>query len=123
MHDVLISGIGIAGPALAHWLIRHGYVPTLVERAPRPRTEGYVIDFWGVGYDIAQKMGLLPDILAAGYRVQEVRIVNDRGARIERFSRRRAARAYQRPLSQPAARPAERHPSPVDRRPRRNALR
>jgi 2-polyprenyl-6-methoxyphenol hydroxylase-like FAD-dependent oxidoreductase len=85
MRDVLISGIGIAGPALAHWLSRYGYAPTLVERAARPRTEGYVIDFWGVGYDIAEQMGLLPDILAAGYRVEEVRLVNAVGARVGGF--------------------------------------
>lgn len=51
--SVLISGIGIAGPALAYWLRRHGYRPTLIEHAPLPRTGGYVIDFWGLGYEIA----------------------------------------------------------------------
>jgi hypothetical protein len=33
-------------------------VPTLVESAPALRTGGYVIDFWGLGYDIAERMGL-----------------------------------------------------------------
>jgi 2-polyprenyl-6-methoxyphenol hydroxylase-like FAD-dependent oxidoreductase len=28
---VLISGVGIAGPTLAYWLLRHGFEPTLVE--------------------------------------------------------------------------------------------
>ena len=79
--SVLISGIGIAGPALAFWLARHGLVPTLVERAPALRRGGYVIDFWGAGYDIAEQMGVLPDILRAGYRVQEVRIVDGHGRR------------------------------------------
>ena len=36
----LISGIGIAGPALAFWMLRAGFVPTLIERAPRLRTGG-----------------------------------------------------------------------------------
>jgi 2-polyprenyl-6-methoxyphenol hydroxylase-like FAD-dependent oxidoreductase len=63
----LISGVGIAGPALAFWMLRGGLVPTLVERAPRLRTGGYIVDFWGVGYDIAGRMGILPDILRAGY--------------------------------------------------------
>ena len=31
---VLVSGAGIAGPALAFWLHRHGFVPTVVEVAP-----------------------------------------------------------------------------------------
>jgi len=82
---VLISGAGIAGPALAYWLERSGQIPTLVERAPRLRAGGYVIDFWGLGYDIAEKMGLLPDILASGYRVREVRMVNERGRRTGGF--------------------------------------
>ncbi len=56
---VLISGIGIGGPTLAFWLKAAGFAPTLVERAPGLRTGGYVIDFWGLGYDIAERMGLL----------------------------------------------------------------
>jgi len=55
--SVLISGAGIAGPTLAYWLACYGFKPTLVERAPHIRTGGYVIDFWGLGYDIAEKMG------------------------------------------------------------------
>jgi hypothetical protein len=29
----------------------------LIEEAPALRCGGYVIDFWGVGYDVAEKMG------------------------------------------------------------------
>ena len=79
--SVLISGVGVAGPSLAYWLDRHGLVPTLVERAPALRQGGYIIDFWGAGYDIAEQMGVLPELLRAGYRVREVRIVDDRGHR------------------------------------------
>jgi 2-polyprenyl-6-methoxyphenol hydroxylase-like FAD-dependent oxidoreductase len=43
---VLISGAGIAGPTLAYWLLEWGWRPTLVERSPRLRGGGYVIDFW-----------------------------------------------------------------------------
>ncbi len=83
---VLISGAGIAGPALAYWLLQHGLQPTLVERAPRPRTGGYIIDFWGLGYDIVEKMGLLPAVLQAGYQLGEVRIVNARGRRVSHLN-------------------------------------
>lgn len=79
--SVLISGVGVAGPSLAFWLDRHGWVPTLVERAPALRRGGYVIDFWGAGYDIAEQMGVLPDLRRAGYQVREVRIVDGRGDR------------------------------------------
>ena len=85
MKAVLISGAGIAGPTLAYWLRAAGYEPTLVERAPALRRGGYVIDFWGLGYDIAERMGLLPAIESAGYRVREMRIVDDRGRRVAGF--------------------------------------
>jgi hypothetical protein len=84
--NVLISGAGVAGPTLAFWLRKYGFASTLVESAPALRTSGYVIDFWGLGYDIAEKMGLLPDIVRVGYRVQELRIVDDRGRRLSGFA-------------------------------------
>ena len=72
---VLISGAGIAGTTLAFWLKAAGFEPTVVEHAPVPRTGGDVIDFWGLGYDIAERMGLLGDINCIGYHVREVRIL------------------------------------------------
>ena len=83
---VLISGAGIAGPTLAYWLARYGFSPTLIERAPALRTGGYILDFWGAGFDVAERMQLIPQLLNAGYRVHEVRIVNDRGRRIAGFT-------------------------------------
>jgi 2-polyprenyl-6-methoxyphenol hydroxylase-like FAD-dependent oxidoreductase len=80
--SVLISGAGIAGPALAFWLKAAGFQPTLVEHAPALRTGGYVIDFWGLGYDVAQHMGLVSEIDCIGYHLREIRIVNARGERI-----------------------------------------
>jgi 2-polyprenyl-6-methoxyphenol hydroxylase-like FAD-dependent oxidoreductase len=60
--SILISGIGIAGPTLAHWLDENGFAATLIERAPHLRGSGYVIAFWGLGYDIAERMGILSDL-------------------------------------------------------------
>jgi 2-polyprenyl-6-methoxyphenol hydroxylase-like FAD-dependent oxidoreductase len=82
----VISGIGIAGPTLAYWLRRAGHEVLLVEQAAAMRTGGYVIDFWGVGYDVAEKMGLLPRIHELGYKVREVRFVDGRGRRTGGFS-------------------------------------
>lgn len=84
----LISGAGIAGPTLAYWLQRAGVVPTIVEHAPALRTGGYVIDFWGLGYDIAERMGLLEEIDRLGYHARELRIVDDAGERIAGFGTR-----------------------------------
>ena len=82
---VLVCGAGIAGPTVAYWLTRFGFAPTLLERAPALRSGGYVIDFWGLGYDIAEKMGLLPQLCSAGYYVKELRIVDAHGDRISGF--------------------------------------
>jgi len=82
---VLISGIGIAGPTLAYWLGRSGFEVTLVEAAPHLRTRGYVIDFWGTGYDVAERMGLVPALERAGYKVKELRLVNSEGKRVGGF--------------------------------------
>ena len=76
---IAISGAGVAGPALAHWLHRAGHEPTLIERAPQFRTGGYVIDFWGVGYHVAQLMGIEAAIRDAGYQVQSIRSVGPDG--------------------------------------------
>jgi 2-polyprenyl-6-methoxyphenol hydroxylase-like FAD-dependent oxidoreductase len=88
MRTVLISGAGIAGPTLAFWLKAAGFEPTLVERAPALRGGGYVIDFWGHGYDIAERMGLIAEINRSGYRAQEMRIVDNTGARVTGFGTR-----------------------------------
>ncbi|MFZ0372381.1 MAG: FAD-binding domain [Xanthobacteraceae bacterium] len=82
---VLISGIGISGPTLAFWLSAAGFTPTLIERAPALRSGGYVIDFWGLGYDIAERMGLLAEINRVGYHMRELRMVDARGRRVAGF--------------------------------------
>lgn len=59
MRDILISGAGIAGPALAFWLHRYGFRVTVVERAPEIRTGGYAVDVRGAALDVLDRMGLL----------------------------------------------------------------
>jgi 2-polyprenyl-6-methoxyphenol hydroxylase-like FAD-dependent oxidoreductase len=82
---VLISGAGIAGPTLAYWLGRYGFEPTIVEKAPRLRTGGHIIDFWGAGFDIAERMELLPEISRKGYTIQELRVVDSSGRKVAGF--------------------------------------
>lgn len=76
---IVINGVGVAGPALGYWLTRSGHEVLLVEEAPHLRTGGYIIDFWGLGYDIAAQMGLIGEIRALGYQVREVRFVDRNG--------------------------------------------
>ena len=83
---VLVSGAGVAGSCFAWWLDRYGYAVTLVEQAPEPRSGGYVIDFWGLGYDVAEKMGVLDELRLHDLKVQEFRIVDRAGRRISGFN-------------------------------------
>jgi 2-polyprenyl-6-methoxyphenol hydroxylase-like FAD-dependent oxidoreductase len=76
---IAINGAGIAGPTLAYWLRESGHQVLLIEESPQLRSGGYAIDFWGVGYDIAEKMGLLPRIRELGFQVREMRYVNRHG--------------------------------------------
>jgi 2-polyprenyl-6-methoxyphenol hydroxylase-like FAD-dependent oxidoreductase len=80
MH-VLIVGGGIAGPTLAYWLLRGGHEVTLVERAPELRRGGYVVDFWGAGLEVAQRMGIVPDLRRRSHPLVEARAV-DQGGRL-----------------------------------------
>ncbi len=82
---IAINGAGIAGPTLAYWLRRSGHEVLLIEEAPQLRSGGYIIDFWGVGYDIAEKMGAVPRIRELGYQVEEVRFVDRNGRKTGGF--------------------------------------
>jgi 2-polyprenyl-6-methoxyphenol hydroxylase-like FAD-dependent oxidoreductase len=79
-----------------------------VEHSPQLRSGGYVIDFWGVGYDIAEKMGLIPRIRELGYQVREVRFVDEHGRKrggfaVDVFSRMTNGRFTSLPRSELAA--------------------
>ena len=76
---VAINGTGVAGPTLAYWLRRFGHEPFLFEKAPELRTGGYVIDFWGLGFEIADRMGLVPTLLDRGYKMKRLSIVDPLG--------------------------------------------
>jgi 2-polyprenyl-6-methoxyphenol hydroxylase-like FAD-dependent oxidoreductase len=79
---VLISGMGIAGTTLAYWLIQYGFEPTIIELYPARRTGGYMIDFMGTGYDVAERMGIVQTIKGTGYRINEINMVNKRGRKM-----------------------------------------
>jgi 2-polyprenyl-6-methoxyphenol hydroxylase-like FAD-dependent oxidoreductase len=79
---IAINGTGIAGPTLAYWLRRFGHDPVLFEKAPALRTGGYVIDFWGLGYDIAERMGVLPTLLRNCYEMERLSMVDGNGLEV-----------------------------------------
>jgi 2-polyprenyl-6-methoxyphenol hydroxylase-like FAD-dependent oxidoreductase len=57
----------------------------LVEHAPTLRSSGHVIDFWGLRYEIAERMGLASEINRIGYHMRELRIVDSCGERVTGF--------------------------------------
>src|SRR3954464_8035218 len=59
MSSVLISGAGIAGPALAFWLAKAGYQVTIVEVADDIRPGGQTVGLRGAGGDVVERMGLI----------------------------------------------------------------
>jgi 2-polyprenyl-6-methoxyphenol hydroxylase-like FAD-dependent oxidoreductase len=74
--SVLISGASIAGPALAYWLHRYGFRPTIVERAPTVRPGGYAVDFRGASIRVLERMGLLPEVQRMQTRIGAITIVD-----------------------------------------------
>src|ERR1700721_3534638 len=74
--SVLISGASIAGPALAYWLSRYGFQPTIAERAPTVRPGGYAVDFRGASIRVLERMGLLAEVQRRQTRIGAITIVN-----------------------------------------------
>jgi 2-polyprenyl-6-methoxyphenol hydroxylase-like FAD-dependent oxidoreductase len=83
---VLISGGGIAGSTLAYWLARHGFRPTVVERATGLRSSGNPVDVKGPALQVAARMGLLPQLRAADSGVRSLRFVTASGRTAGRLS-------------------------------------
>ncbi|MEW1639145.1 FAD-dependent monooxygenase [Streptomyces sp. NPDC093801] len=80
---VLISGASVAGPALAYWLHRHGFAPTVVERAPALRDGGYAVDFRGEAHlAVLRRMGILDALEAARTGTGSMSYVNSAGRRL-----------------------------------------
>lgn len=59
---VLISGAGVAGTSLAHWLADLGYRAVVVESASALRLGGQTVDLRGAGRDVVTRMGLLDEM-------------------------------------------------------------
>jgi 2-polyprenyl-6-methoxyphenol hydroxylase-like FAD-dependent oxidoreductase len=90
---VVICGAGIAGLAIAQRLATHHWEVHLVELAPAPRKQGYMIDFFGLGYDAAEAMGVLPRLKQLAYPVSEAAFIDTKGRRRAAINYARFARA------------------------------
>lgn len=76
---VLVSGGGIAGLTLGILLKERGYDPLVIEREPEIRTEGYMMDFFGTGWDVAERMGLVEALRAIRYPIDALEFVDANG--------------------------------------------
>jgi 2-polyprenyl-6-methoxyphenol hydroxylase-like FAD-dependent oxidoreductase len=83
---VLISGAGIAGPTLAYWLARGGFVPTVVEYAGAQRSSGSPVDVRGPAVAVAERMGVMPRLRQAGTQVRTLSFLSARGRRTGRIN-------------------------------------
>src|SRR5215210_5971847 len=86
MTEILISGASVAGPALAYWLRRYGFSPTVVERAPAPRDGGQAIDLRGVAREAAERMGIMADVRRAAIGTRGMSLVDGAGRRLASMS-------------------------------------
>lgn len=82
--SVLISGGSVAGPTLAYWLHRHGFQPTVVERAPGLRPGGQAIDIRGAALEVVDRMGVLEQARQAATQLAGMSFVDADGAEVMR---------------------------------------
>jgi 2-polyprenyl-6-methoxyphenol hydroxylase-like FAD-dependent oxidoreductase len=82
MRTVLISGASVAGLSLAYWLRRHGFQPTLVERAGAVRSGGQAVDIRGTAREVVTRMGILDTIRAHHTGTHGFAFLNGRGERV-----------------------------------------
>jgi 2-polyprenyl-6-methoxyphenol hydroxylase-like FAD-dependent oxidoreductase len=82
---VLISGAGIAGPALAILLNKNGFKTTIVERASSLRIAGQQIDVTGPGVELIRYMGVDEAIRARTVGDEGIHFVDGNDKRIASF--------------------------------------
>lgn len=84
---VFISGGGVAGLTVAYWLHQYGYQSVVLEQADNLRRDGYAIDFFGTGYDVASRMGLIKRLQPQQIPFEYIGYVNRTGKPLARFDR------------------------------------
>ncbi|GLZ79745.1 oxidoreductase [Actinorhabdospora filicis] len=79
---MLVSGGGIAGSTLAFWLARNGFTVTVVEKAAGTRSSGAPVDVRGEALDVAEGMGLVPELRELATRTDRMTVLNRSGRRV-----------------------------------------
>lgn len=76
---ILIVGAGIAGLSAALRLRQLGLPATVVEAAPRARSSGYMVDFFGEGVGAAHQLGLTASLQSVHDPVERLDFVDETG--------------------------------------------
>src|SRR5438874_13637362 len=92
--SILISGASIAGPALAYWLKRYGFTPTVIERAPQLREGGYPIDVRDEAVQVAKLMGIWSHLQQEKTKFGELWLMDERNQRISRVNGQAVRKAF-----------------------------
>jgi 2-polyprenyl-6-methoxyphenol hydroxylase-like FAD-dependent oxidoreductase len=79
---VLVSGGGIAGLTVSLRLLSGGHDLLVVEKAPSLRDEGYMLDFYGPGYDAGERMGLLPGLAGIHHPIGRLAFLGSGGREV-----------------------------------------
>src|SRR5262249_41444118 len=91
--NVLVSGAGVAGCALAYWLGQNGHFATVVERGGALRSSGAPVDVRGRAALVAERMGIVPRLREASPRIAGLSFLDGTGrqsARVDLEGMRRS---------------------------------
>ncbi|KAI6379378.1 hypothetical protein MCOR25_001967 [Pyricularia grisea] len=76
---VLVIGAGVGGIGVAFWLGKAGHDVTVIERAPKLRSDGQQIDLRGQGLTVTRRMGLIDAVRSKRVDEQGVMFVDSKG--------------------------------------------
>ncbi|QKX61564.1 uncharacterized protein TRUGW13939_08716 [Talaromyces rugulosus] len=93
---ILINGAGIAGTALANFLVRskQGHDITIVERASEFRTGGTQLDLKSYGAPLMKRLGLIDAVRARSIHETAMTFVDTKGREWARFNINEAGKGY-----------------------------
>lgn len=75
----LVVGAGIAGLTVAGELASRGHDVTLCERELSPPSADHLVDLCGAGFDVAERLGLLPALEQARHAIARLVLLDGRG--------------------------------------------